>query len=205
MTRLLAVLLALAVCLAGIPAGTVAQSADGESVVSADLDVSRTDATIATARGLLDRALTAMRTQVASVTGDAPTAGEEADRLRDEVNSHSDAYAAHLTDLAAEYNASVANDTYVLELEIADSDDETDTVYLEIVGDGDSITNVTASSDQDGRDVDRLRELSATQAREVTDDLVEYRETYVEPGETPSQSYFVQKASTYGDISELTS
>lgn len=200
-TLLIAAVLVVAVV---SPASVAAQSDDTDvGVLSADLsdDMSGLEVAWAVASGSVAGALDGLRDRANDLRGAGPAADDEADALADEITDHRGAYRTHLNDLADEYDATVANETEVLRVDITD-DDETESVWIRIAANGSDITSVNASRTATWT-ATRTHELSATDAEDLNDDLDEYRTEYVDENEVPPPSYFVQQGSKYVNISEV--
>lgn len=205
MTRVFTILLSVAIVLAVTAPSVAAQSEETDiGVISADFgdDLSTADVIYATVTGTLASTVDGIRDTVNELRGSGPTADDEADELAAEITDNHEAYRTHLNDLVDEYDADVANETEVLRIDI-DGDDGTESVWIRVEADGESITALNASRTATWN-ATRSHELSATDAEDLNADLDDYRTEYVEEGETPEPRYFLQQGSKYVNISEVT-
>lgn len=137
--------------------------------------------------------------------GDPPEPADQAADLRAFVDENDQDLVDHANLVLDEYGGEVSNATYVLEVTIEENDagDES-TFYVIAAGDGSEVTSVETTASTD-RTVDRSSTLTATEAEALVDDLEEYKDDYVDPGEVPSEGYLTRIGSKYTKISEIRS
>jgi hypothetical protein len=136
--------------------------------------------------------------------GDRPNATAQANELTAFVNQHDQALVAHTNRVAEEYNATIYNTTYVLQVNVVDEGvGSNETRYLVATGNGSNITSAHMQNATPNASVDRSRELDVFEAEDLNADLRTYRDEYVEPGEVPPLQYYINKAADYGAVSEI--
>lgn len=207
MTRVFTIILSIALVLAVAAPPVAAQSETDAGVVSVDFgdDLDRSDSLGAAISGYLAGVVDGLGDAVAKATGNGPTADEEADALASEITDNREAYRTHLNGLldhyAEEYDVSVANETEVLRVDIT-GDDGTESVWIRVAADGENITALNASRTETWT-ATRSHELPPGEAEDLNEDLDEYRTEYVESGEYPEPTYFIEQGSKYVNISEV--
>lgn len=206
MTRNSILLAILVVAAAALPATAVAQSGGSDSgIVSVDIsDVGTLEKVQAAVAGFVAKIADAVGDRVAAIRGNGPDATAEADELAAEIQNNRAAYKQHLNGFDQEYDVTFYDRTEVLRVDITDSDGGNESVYFRVSSDGSNITAVNASRTSDWT-VTRTHQMTAGQAEDLNEDLDAYREEYVSTDTYPSPTYFIQKGSRYGNISEVKS
>lgn len=135
--------------------------------------------------------------------GDPPEPAAQAEDLREFVNENDQQLVDHANLVIDEYNGSVANATYVLEVTVEENKaGDASTFYVIAEGDGSEVTSHEATTSTN-ETVDRESELTASEAEALVEDLEEYKDDYVDPGEVPTIGHLVRIGSKYTDIGEI--
>lgn len=137
--------------------------------------------------------------------GDPPEPADQASDLRSFVDENDQDLVDHANLVIDEYGGEVSNDTYVLEVTIEENDaGDASTFYVVASGDGSEVTSVETTASTN-RTVDRSSTLTASEAEALVEDLEEYKDDFVDPGEVPSKGYLTRIGSKYTKVSEIRS
>lgn len=204
--------LALSVLLIGagvtVSIAPVAAQSSGDDLISVDFDEQRPDGVLGTASAALDGAKGLLgrvspTNMVRDITGNEPEPSEETDQLQKTLNSNEGEFVSHTNTVIDEYNASVGDGEYVLELTAESSESgETSTIYFIGQGNGTYVTGYDVVNST-SKSVDRSRTMSEFEVESLNEDVREYHEDYVQPGEVPEKGFYIKLAGKYGDVSEI--
>lgn len=124
--------------------------------------------------------------------GDDTTATEAADAAQTEFNDHSSAYDTYVNQRT---NASTSADVLKVTFDL----EATDTRYVVADVNGSDYENVSMVTSTD-RQVDESCTLSGSAARSAADELEQFHEEYVKPGENPTATYLAMMNAQYSGV-----
>ena len=174
-----------------------------EFTVSDDAD--KTGLLAGILKGLGSRTFGGVGNFVTDLLNNEPEPSAEADEMQSFVNDHNASFVNHTNTVLDEYNASVRNATYVLELTVYNTEgteNHTATKYFVVSADG---TNLTSGRivDNTTKPVNASKALTVFQMQSLNGDIREYHDRFVETGEIPKQGYYVGLAAQYASVSEI--
>lgn len=146
------------------------------------------------------------RAKDAALGNEPPEPEAQTDALKHTLNSYNGDFVNHTNRVLSEYNGTVYNTTYVLEVEVVDDVDEpseTSTLYVVATANGSEVTGLEAS-DNTTLNASKSVTLDSYEARRVNEQLDEYHDDYASEDEIPEPSYYVRIVAEYTDVSEIT-
>lgn len=191
-------------------APTAIAANDGDSTPLAEFTVSdeNSDSTGILAgilKGLGSRSFDGPKNFITDILDKEPKTSTQANKMQSFVNDHNQSFVNHTNTVFEEYNASVRNATYVLELTVYNvegSENHTATKYAVVTADGENLTSGRIVNETE-EPVNASKALTVFQAESLNKDLREYHSEYVMPGEIPGQGYYVELAIEYASVSEI--
>jgi hypothetical protein len=199
-------LVGLLVLAAATPAPVAAQADDDFVELDITDESGPIDSALAAVGGIWARTTGSASSWLTDVRDAEPTPSEQTEDLKTYLNERNETFIASTNQVLTEYDASIANATYVLELTVENTEGDTtesSTIYVVAEADGENVTSARVYDDTNAT-VDRSRTLSWDDAKLLNEDVRDYYDTYAEPGEVPPKSYLIGLASTYGNVSEIT-
>lgn len=209
-TRLAALLAVVVLFAAVAPAPVAADDEDDDQLASVVFGESATEKASVALSGLWGKIahlkVDFSRAKDKALGTEPPDTEDQADELKHTLNSHSGGFVNHTNLVLDEYDGTVYNTTYVLQVDVvddADDPDKTSTVYVVASANGTELTSLEAV-DNTTHNVSKSVTLDVYEARRVNEQLDEYHDEYVSEDEVPEPKYYARIVSEYTDVSEIT-